>query len=71
MGTDGGLSLEEAMAHQGELEDRYRKTQLRLEELQDKLREHQDRLQRYKNRKLELSRKELEVLLSSVLFLSL
>ncbi|KAK8394416.1 hypothetical protein O3P69_006540 [Scylla paramamosain] len=60
-GADGGLSLEEAMAQHGEMEDHHRKTQLRLEELQEKLREHQDRLQGYKNRKLELSRQELEL----------
>lgn len=69
--ADEGMSMEEAMARQSELEDCHRKTQLRLEELQEKLREHQDRLQGYKNRKLELSRQELEVCSSHKRLISL
>lgn len=59
--TDGGMTMEEAVTRQSELEDKLRKLQAKVEELQEQLQEHKDRLQGLKDRKLRLSTQELEV----------
>ncbi|XP_069982558.1 DNA repair protein RAD50.L isoform X1 [Penaeus vannamei] len=60
-GIDGGMTMEEAVTRQSELEDKLRKLQAKVEELQEQLQEHKDRLQGLKDRKLRLSTQELEL----------
>ncbi|KAG7166953.1 DNA repair protein RAD50-like 1 [Homarus americanus] len=59
--ADGGMSMEEAMGCQSELEEELRKCQSKVEGLQEHLQEHKERLQSLKDRKLRLSTKELNL----------
>ncbi|XP_042867629.1 DNA repair protein RAD50-like [Penaeus japonicus] len=59
--SDGGMTMEEAVTKQSELEDKLRKLQGKVEELQEQLQEHKDCLQGLKDRKLRLSTQELEL----------
>ncbi|KAK7078560.1 hypothetical protein SK128_026094 [Halocaridina rubra] len=59
--ADGGMSMEEAMKQQSDLEEEIRKYRNIEAEIQDKLEEHKDKLQALKDRKLRLSTQELEL----------
>lgn len=59
--SDIGMSMDEAIVRQNELEDDLRKSQNKVEELQEQLQEHKDRLQGLKDRKLRLSQQELNL----------
>lgn len=59
--SDGGMSMDEAINRQTELEEQIRKYQNTIEDLQEQLQAHKDRLQGFKDRKLRLSTQALHL----------